>query len=124
MMHASQKDLYSIPLLQGRHVEATLDGSTVFSFEIPHMQVSRGYAAVGTETFARAHFDNFVITDPKTTGMNIVEKIRENWTSKLRDIKKNRNIETTDLYSREDHLVSESKLWPETGETEQDRKIK
>ena len=83
------------------------------------MQVSRGYVAVGTETFARAHFDNFVIRDPKTTDMNIVEKIRENWTSKL-----NRNIETMDLYSREDHLVSESKLWPETGETEQDRKIK
>ncbi|KAI0212868.1 Galactocerebrosidase [Lamellibrachia satsuma] len=108
--HLAYQKWYRMVLhVQGRHVEATLDGSTVFSFEIPHMQVSRGYAAVGTETFARAHFDNFVITDPKTTGMNIVEKIRENWTSKLRDIKKNRNIETTDLYSREDHLVSETR---------------
>ena len=103
--------------MQGRQVDAALDGSTVLSVQVPRKHVRPGFAAVGTETFARAQFDNFSIRDPTTADMKFVEKNRDNWTDKLRGLKNNHRENVMHFTSVKYHIVSEKRP-PEDYETE------
>ena len=60
---------------------ATLDGSTIFSVQIPLAQVGHGFVAVGTETFARADFDNFVVTNVKYADFISIDLTLYSWTN-------------------------------------------
>ena len=60
---------------------ATLDGSIVFSVQIPLAQVGQGFVAVGTETFARADFDNFVVTSVKYADFISIDLTLYSWTN-------------------------------------------
>ena len=60
---------------------ATLDGSTIFSVQIPLVQVGRGFVAVGTETFARADFDNIVVTNVKFADFISIDLTLYSWTN-------------------------------------------
>ena len=89
--------------------------------QVPRTQVRPGFAAVGTETFARAHFDNFAIRDPKTADMKFVEKNLEKWTDNLRGIKNNHRENVMQFNSVKDDIVSEYKRRSELHETEMAR---